>query len=514
MVRFSLVYMSMSFLRSLLVLLVCGQILFAADYHVSNQGRDEADGLTPATAWCSLARVNQVELQPGDRVLFQSGGTWRGALRLKGSGLQDQPIRLGRYGKGSLPILAMGEESSVVVRFENQDFWEVSELEIIGGPAKANAAVGGIHFVANIANRILRHIVVKDCVIRDLGGSFKEYESCGIWVGVEGWNREYGLTTSYDWVRIENNRIRNTGRCGILVWTCASPAEQTDGSQMFRAGLIPSQHVTIRKNVIQDLGGDAILVLGSIKPMIESNVVRRSCLRTGDPAAATGQRYNAASAAVWLHSCVEGVMQFNQVSETGKQSGNNDGMAFDFDFNCQGCLLQYNYSYNNAGGFLLIMPSARQNIARYNLSVDDRDHILFLVGKLEEANLVHNNTFHIRQGDCYLIPRARLVNNIFSVSGSATLEEREGGGEFRHNCYHGAWKKLPEDPAAIVADPMFVNRGSSLDTATVMRYHKLRTQSPCRSRGEIIPHNGGRDLTGNPIPESTAPDLGALQHKL
>lgn len=505
--------MIMGFRNSLMALLLFGQVLCATDYHISNQGRDEADGLTPASAWCSIARVNQVELQPGDRVLFESGGKWRGALRLRGSGQQDQPIRLGRYGEGPLPCIALGDESNVVVRFENQDFWEVSELEIIGGQAKPDAVVGGIHFVATTANRILRHIVVKNCVIRDLGGSFKEYESCGIWVGVEGWNKEYGLTTSYDWVRIENNRIRNTGRCGILVWTCASPVEQTDGSHMFRDGLIPSQHVTIRKNLIEELGGDGILVLGSVKPMIESNVVRRTCLRTGDPAAATGQRYNPASAAVWLHSCVEGVMQFNQVSATGKQPGNNDGMAFDFDFNCQGCVLQYNYSFDNAGGFLLIMPSARQNIARYNLSIDDRDHVLFLVGKLEEANLVHNNTFHMRKGDCYLIPRARLVNNIFSVSGSATLEEREGGGEFRNNCYHGSWKKLPVDPLAIVADPMFVNRRSALDVATVLRYHQLRPKSPCRRRGEIIPDNGGRDLRGALIPDSTAPDLGAIQSK-
>lgn len=489
------------------------QVLYGANYHISPNGRDDADGLSPETAWTSLTRVNQVALQPGDRVLFESGGKWRGQLRLKGSGAQDQPIRLGRYGEGPLPTIALGEESNVVVRFENQDFWEVSELEIIGGQAKPDAVVGGIHFVATTANRILRHIVVKDCVIRDLGGSFKEYESCGIWVGVEGWNKEYGLTTSYDWVRIENNRIRHTGRCGILVWTCAAPVEQTDGNHMFRDGLIPSQHVTIRKNVIEDLGGDGILVLGSVKPMIESNVVRRTCLRTGDPAVPVAHGYNPHSAAVWLHSCLEGVMQFNQVSESGKQPGNNDGMAFDFDFNCQGCVLQYNYSYSNAGGFLLIMQSARQNIARYNLSIDDRDHVLFLVGKHEEANLVHNNTFHVTRGDCYIIPRARLVNNIFSVSGSASLEERDGGGEFRHNCYHGHWKKIPEDPAALIADPMFVNRSSPLDAATAFRNYALRTKSPCRRRGDIIPNHGGRDLRGTPIPDSTAPDLGAIHSK-
>jgi hypothetical protein len=496
--------------RLLPAFLILSASLHAADYHVSNQGRDDADGLTPSTAWNSLSRVNQTLLQPGDRLLFQSGGRWTGRLRPQGSGIQDKPIRIGRYGKGPLPRISMSDDAGVVVRFENQDFWEVSDLEITGGNAKSDAVVGGIHFVATNANRILRHIVVKNCEIRDLGGSFREYESCGIWVGVEGWNKEYGLTTSFDWVRIENNRIRNTGRCGILVWTCAAPAGQTDGNPMFRENLLPSKHVTIRKNIIEDLGGDAILVLGSVRPLIESNTVRRSCLRTGDPAFPT-TGYNPASAAVWLHSCLEGIMQFNEVGETGKQPGNNDGMAFDFDFNCKGCLLQYNYSRDNAGGFLLIMPSARDNIARYNLSIGDRDHLLYIVGRLKENNLVHNNTFHVTEGDGYIIPRARILNNIFSVSGSATLEEREGGGEFLNNCYHGNWKKLPSDPSAISGDPLFQNATSSRDAATVFRNHTLRPHSPCRARGVLIPENGGRDLKGSKLPVSTAPDLGALQ---
>jgi endo-1,4-beta-xylanase len=495
----------------LLCLFVFSASLHAADYHVSNTGRDDADGLTPATAWNSLARVNQVTFQPGDRLLFKSGGHWSGQLRPHGSGIQGKPIRLGRYGEGPLPKIRMGRPAGVVVRFENQDFWEVSELEISGGKAKSNAVVGGIHFVATNAGRILRHIVVRDCVIRDLGGSFLEYESCGIWVGVEGWNQESGLDTTFESVRIENNRIRNTGRCGILVWTCSAPAGQAEGQRMFRDGLLPSRNVIIRKNTIEALGGDAILVLGSVKPLIESNTVRRACLRTGDPAVPAHLKYNPSSAAIWLHSCLEGVMQFNEVSESGKQPRNNDGMAFDFDFNCKGCLLQYNYSRDNAGGFLLIMPSARDNIARYNLSINDRDHLLFLVGKLEENNLVHNNTFHLRKGDGYLIPRARLWNNLFFVGGSASLEEREGGGEFHNNAYYGNWKKLPADPSAILKDPLFHHPAIGKDTISTFRNHMLRPGSPCRARGLVIPNHGGRDLRGTELPGQSPPDLGALQ---
>jgi hypothetical protein len=499
-------------MHRLLLIFFLATSLQAADFFVSNHGQDEADGRSPARAWRSLERVNRAIFEPGDRLLFQSGGRWTGLLRPQGSGAQDHPICLGRYGKGALPRISPGTPGGVVVFFENQDFWEVSGLEIVGGMAKPDEVVGGIHFVATNAGRTLHHIVVRDCVIRDLGGSFKEYESCGIWVGVQGWNSENGLSTTYDGVEIENNRIRDTGRCGILVWTCAAPAGQADGHRMFRDGLLPSRHVTIRKNVIEAVGGDAILVLGSERPLVESNIVRRACLRTGDPALPGNGGYNPASAAVWLHSCLEGVMQFNEVTDGGKQPGNNDGMAFDFDFNCKGCLLQYNFSRGNAGGFLLIMPSASDNIARYNLSIDDRSHLLFLVGRLDENNLVYNNTFHVRDGTGYVIPRARIRNNIFLVNNRATMEEREaGGGEFHGNAYFGNWKKHPEDPAAVVAGPLFINPTPGANPALTARNYSLRPDSSCRARGSIIPNNGGRDLKGTKLPVGKPPDLGALQ---
>ena len=49
-------------------------------YFVSPDGNDAADGLSVATAWKSLEKVNSVEFQPGDKILFESGKTWYGQL--------------------------------------------------------------------------------------------------------------------------------------------------------------------------------------------------------------------------------------------------------------------------------------------------------------------------------------------------------------------------------------------------------------------------------------------------
>lgn len=52
----------------------------AADYHVAENGDDANDGLSPTRAIRSIARVNALDLQPGDRVLFRRGDLFRGSV--------------------------------------------------------------------------------------------------------------------------------------------------------------------------------------------------------------------------------------------------------------------------------------------------------------------------------------------------------------------------------------------------------------------------------------------------
>lgn len=42
-------------------------------------GDDASDGLSPATAWRSIERVNGASVQPGDSILFKRGGLWQGS---------------------------------------------------------------------------------------------------------------------------------------------------------------------------------------------------------------------------------------------------------------------------------------------------------------------------------------------------------------------------------------------------------------------------------------------------
>jgi len=74
-------------------------------YYVDSEaGDDAADGISPRTAWRTLARVNAADVLPGERVLFRRGGLWRGTLRPH-SGAEGAPVYYGAYGTGAKPIL-------------------------------------------------------------------------------------------------------------------------------------------------------------------------------------------------------------------------------------------------------------------------------------------------------------------------------------------------------------------------------------------------------------------------
>jgi len=104
----------------------------ATTYHVdARSGSDQADGATPATAWRSMARVNQARLVPGDLVLFARGGVWRETLMPPSSGQEDRPIVFGAYGQGPRPLILgsvdrSGEDNWTA---EGQGLWYCSGVD-------------------------------------------------------------------------------------------------------------------------------------------------------------------------------------------------------------------------------------------------------------------------------------------------------------------------------------------------------------------------------------------------
>ncbi len=75
-------------------------------YHVDAAAGDDArDGLSPATAWRTLARAKDLVLGPGERLLLRRGSVFNEELRVRAGGAADNWAEIGAYGEGARPTI-------------------------------------------------------------------------------------------------------------------------------------------------------------------------------------------------------------------------------------------------------------------------------------------------------------------------------------------------------------------------------------------------------------------------
>lgn len=91
---------------------------FGNIYYVSECGDDGNDGLSPETALKTIDRVSELELLPGDAVLFKRGETFRGSLKGK------QGVVYSAYGEGKKPLL-----TSSLQNFADPALWVETDVK-------------------------------------------------------------------------------------------------------------------------------------------------------------------------------------------------------------------------------------------------------------------------------------------------------------------------------------------------------------------------------------------------
>ena len=524
-------------MKRIITCLLFVSLLFCAraqdkTYFVSPDGNDAASGLSVKDAWKSIDKVNSFVFQPGDKVLFESGKTFYGQLKVQGSGAEGKPITLSSFGGPERPVINFGAAEGAGILLENVDHWEVVGMEVVSyEPYKIGIGRQGIVVrISKPGNS--DHFVIRDNYIHDvwgqLGGNgmYIGYSSSAILVQTARMASGMGVTgprepVVINDVLIEGNKIERVDKCGIV---CRGARN----------------NVVLRRNYMDNLGGDGIFVNGPYRGLIEYNEIHRSCMRSGDPNLPGDDGWWPHVAACWIQNTEETIMQFNEVYDTGRNLHNGDGFAYDFDFNCKRCIAQYNYSKNNFG-FMLLMYNIFENVTRYNISENDHTHLIQMQGPIEgDKSLVYNNVFYIDYGMAdidYFLTRApeelgaKFYNNIFYAAGQGRFrnvftsgdtavrkydEELKAnipaGSVFLHNCYFGPWKNgLPDDPEALVADPKFVAPGTGGQGLATLGGYMLQADSPCINTGMYVPNNGGRDFFGQPVNDGH-PDYGAFEY--
>ncbi len=487
-------------------------------------GSDAHAGTTPATAWRSLAKVNATTFSAGDQILFHTDQSWAGQLKPKGSGSAGNPIVISSYGGGDRPFFDGGSlTEGGTVYLKNQSYWTISDLEIVNdsgkGPFVAAEARWGI-LVLNDGGGLLKGITIEDNYVHDVNGCFdctgigNSHTNGGIVVGANLSTVVSFKRDSYDGVEIRNNRVDQVGRTGIHFEDVSS------GFYLWVDPAAISKNVTIAGNHVSMTDSDGITVRGARDVLIEHNVVE-------DAGQETSLAQNQPMAVgIWPAKTINTLIQYNEVYRT--RYNHTDGQGYDVDLSSSDTTLQYNYSEENEGGFLLLMYSDVADIGtgvtvRYNVSVNDgtahqKGIFAFSYGVKPQTH-IYNNTVFVPEGSqadimhcetCNVSSAWSFRNNIVANFGSGGYGYPTANATFDSNTFYGNHPTSePADPHKLTSDPQFLAppTGPGYGAANAGGL-QIPSTSPSSGTGVLISGNGGLDYFGNTVSSVAPPSRG------
>ena len=373
----------------------------ATFYVDSVYGSDDNHGMSKNAPFKTLAKVSSKYYQEGDKILFKRGTSYNGTLRIKGHGDVDNEIYVGTYGSGAAPAIYSNGNFAVTL--------EAYNITLDGLDITNPNGIVGVHIVP-LVNGENPNVTVKNCNIHDIHSNISDTTILvrgegGIIVSTATAEASYfnGLT-------LENNTIKNVNTSGIFVnnhWDNDKSLPQLWGTEAGK----PHQNVTIKGNYLDAIGVDGIMVAMSKNVLIENNTLYRAYQCTAD-------NFNN-GAGIWVINCDDNVIQYNEVGYMDRKDGQIDGEAFDIDIGCKNTTLQYNYSHDNVGGFLLMCTSydfdystnayTQDVTVRYNVSIGDglldSDEQGIIVISDNVANVdIYNNTIYMSGNARTLMP--------------------------------------------------------------------------------------------------------------
>jgi parallel beta-helix repeat protein len=378
-------------------------------YYVSFSGGDDANAGTEAAPWKTIARVNQEDFEAGDAILFKSGDTWSwdentmtgsDFLAPKGSSEAGKPITISSYGNGEKPKLEGRGLVNNVIRLNNQQYWEISRLEISNmvegwtNPMSRTDTQGDlIHekdlrgiYLTGDNGTVLNGFNMHDLYIHDVTGHL-------YWIGgaayiatpqpvsdfsgmknQTGWDASKrtgaifaetflgdGINpTTFNTIIVENNVLERNSFSGFSVkqhyggnagvkWAFPSNNQYPYNDSNFK----PHTNITVRGNYIDQTGwyhGDGIYLTSVQNALVEKNVVK-----------------NPGVSGIELYYCDSITVQYNEVYGTTAKGGGNDTNGIDPDVRTSNIIIQYNYVHDCGDGFLICGGQYNTVIIRYNV---------------------------------------------------------------------------------------------------------------------------------------------------
>ncbi|MBB6462331.1 right-handed parallel beta-helix repeat-containing protein [Flammeovirga kamogawensis] len=512
---------------------------FASDYYVDAiNGNDSNNGISENTAWKTLDKVNALTLKAGDALYFKAGVEIYGTLKPKGSGNSENPIIIGKYG-GEAYAKINGEGYTSVITLSNVQGYILKDLELVndqGAALEDNAltervgvtlsnSTDGIKYFFKFSN-LKMHDIYPNNPTGDEAND-PAYKGYGFKITTYG-NKE----TYIDGVTIENCEIYDIGYRGIIGgrWSTVAPEYAMN------------KNIVIRNNHIHNIGGAGIVPMHMENLLVEDNIVDHPG-DTSDP------RMIGRGSGIWPLRCKNVLIQRNQfLSARGKQ----DSCGAHIDIGNEDITIQYNYSYDNEGGFVEVLGGNKNSIYRYNISVNDGwrtgNHLgaIFWVGGYMGNNLdpegsvntqVYNNTIYVGEGiTTYILlqygTENMFKNNIVHIHKNANLIYRNYSYEntfekvdvdFDHNIFYKedangnpTTTPIDKDAKSVIAMPYgdndaFIDPLIKMPGSTAADDYKLDYFSPAKSAGEVIENAGAYDYWQSLLPKDINPTIGGQE---
>lgn len=504
-------------------------------YYFSSDGDDANAGLSEDAPKQSLeaarAIIGNVTADTPTKVLFKAGSRYKGTLKIDGFSAEDAtPLIVSSYG-------VTGEAQ--YVKIEGNDWSNCIEINrgnvrLSGFEVTAPRGYRGIWVYPNRSGAV-KNIVISDNYCHDInfdlgdktipedGSIFTPAESdevCSSFsydrggIIFEVYNDVKKGPAWYENVWIEDNRIANVARCGVWVFSSWVRRAGVDwGYNHYyddETNWFHHSNFYITGNTVDYSGGDAIILGATVGGVVERNISRHAHFLN----------IASASAGIWLHSCKDIVMQYNEASYTHTRY---DGQGFDIDIGCSNILFQYNYAHHNDGGGLLMCNTKRQLpkfdkdgnyvldedglpiiemafgpwhdvTVRNNVFADNREADLIFSGTVSDVTVDNNTFIKSGTGGDYdikifdskdfdgVVPGDRwsVANNIFYIRKEnapanfnmafSTRDEETGyvGYTFENNIYYGFGDEFMSDVVDRILgekNPLIVDPGDWKDVA-------------------------------------------------
>ncbi|NLR91854.1 right-handed parallel beta-helix repeat-containing protein [Flammeovirga sp. SR4] len=508
-----------------------GSQLYATDYYIDAQnGNDTYNGTSEKTPWKSLQKVNTITLSAGDHVYLKSGQEHKGQLKPKGSGTEALPIVITKYGGDILPVIN-GQGYRANIYLNNVAGYEILDLEFIndGGDAlddheKTDINRAAIYITSTL--KIEKYFLLKGLKIHDIypkGPTVDEdgdptYNGQALTISTSSKNPTY-----IEKLIMEDCDIYDIGYRAITTgrWS----RENTEAAYLYHKDFV------LRNNNIYDIGGAGIVPIHIDGLLVEGNTTNFTG-STKDP------RMIGRGSGIWPLYCKNVVIQHNNFM---RARGKKDSCGAHVDIGNENTLIQYNYSYDNEGGFVEILGKNINTIYRYNVSVNDgwrvkndrspQYGVIFWMsgyagnGEPNEGSIntqIYNNTIYVGEDITTRILMdygmdTHFKNNIVINDGELIYyEKRDIGTHFDYNYFYGndiklqqSNKPMPYGSNDVVGvDPQVLNAGSLLD-----RDYRIKSTSPTIGTGAVIDENGGLDYWGQDLPNGK-PTIGAYEYNV